>query len=261
MSQIRLEIQGEPGTISLRSLGKAVDNWLGMLTDLDAAISREPRATLEWVIRDLRTNSVVLIAESHSRMEDRNVGPEVASAFVQGMAQVERHGTSPPYLSQQGMESARRLLKMIGRDGAAGLVVANARQEVELSALASLQIDQLLQPGHQAIGSVEGRIETISIRRGQRFVVYQHRTQKAVSCRFEGDEWLERAKELLGHRVIVAGTVHHNARGEPTRVDLTDIRRIRSRDQLPRTSDIKGLMPDLTGGASSEDYVRSLRRA
>ena len=230
-----------------------------MLEDLDSAISGESRGTLDWVISDLSMGSLVVELKSISRLEDRNVGPRVAVEFVRGLYQIEHEGTTPAYLSESGMQSARHLLKTFGKNGASGLVVAYQTERVELSARATANIDPLLKATARSIGSVEGRLETISVHRKPKFIIYHDRTRKAVTCRFDLDKWLEKVKEFLGQRVNVTGVIHSNSRGEPLRVELEHIRPLRENSSLPSTAELGGSDPDFTGPLTTEEFIRSIR--
>lgn len=57
------------------------------------------------------------------------------------------------------------------------------------------------------------------------------------------------------------GIVQLRVQGEPVSVDARRLRIFRDADELPKTSDLYGIDPDFIGGASSDEYVRSLRGA
>jgi len=260
MANVRLKIEGEPGKISLRVFLKGIESELSILMDLDAAISGEAKGTLDWVVTDLQIDSLVVEVGSVTRYDDRNLGPEVTKLFVSGLGQLEREGSTPPYFSDTTMVSARRMLRMIGRDGATGLEISRLPGEtVRLSARAATNIDHLLPSRYTSVGSVEGKLEMISIHGPARFVVYHARTYKAVNCRFERDRWLDTVKDALGQRVNVSGVVHYNARGEPMSVEIADIRRLRTEEELPKVADLTGSDPDFTGGLETSEYLRGLR--
>ena len=91
-------------------------------------------------------------------------------------------------------------------------------------------------------------------------MIYHSRTKKAIRCDIPQDsDLLEQAKEALGHRVLVAGIVHSNARGEPIRVSAETLRILSETPALPSISSLGGQYPDLTGDLTTEEYVRSLR--
>ena len=260
MATLRLRITGEPRNITVRGFLAAIDNWLKILGDLDSAISGEPQGSLDWFVADLSKGSLVVEVESRSRLEEKNVGPDVADALVTGLQEIEERGASPPYLSESGMLKMRQLVRLIGREGASGFEVRHLDQSVEVSARASAAIDQLIRVQQHSIGSVEGRLETISIHgRRPKFIVYHALTRKAVTCKFEPERWLERVKDALGHRVNALGEVHYNVKGEPLRIELRELRTLRDEDELPSTSDLGGNEPDLTGEVTTEEYIRSIR--
>jgi hypothetical protein len=258
---VRVQIEGEPGTITAHAFLAAIDNSLKILIDLDSGISGEPRGTLDWLIARLGVGSLTVELESRSRIESRNTGPEVARHFVEGLRQIEQLGTSPPYLSEQGMVRAARLVKLIGREGAAGLAVTDLSETAELSAKAAVNIDQLLRTRRRAIGSVRGKIETVSIHRGQKFIIYLSRTHKAVTCRISDPQLLKEAAKVMGRRVLASGTVHYNAKNEPMRVDVEQLRVFREENELPGISELAGSDPDFTGGLSTKEYIREMRSA
>lgn len=259
MATLLLEVRGDPRNITLRGFLLALEKWVKVLADLDSAISGEPQGSLDWFVADLSTGSLAVELESRSRLEDKNYGPEVADAFVTGVEHIEREGISPPYLSETGMQSMRQLVRLIGREGTSGLMVRHLSQEVELSARASENIDQLMRIQQRSIGSVEGKLETISVHGKPKFIVYDDLTRKAVTCKFESERWLEKVKEALGRRVNVAGVVHYNAKGEPLRVQLEDLRFLRRQEELPATSEIGGIDRDFTRDLTTEEYMRRIR--
>jgi hypothetical protein len=108
-------------------------------------------------------------------------------------------------------------------------------------------------------GSVEGKLETVSVHGKPRYVVYHGRTGKAVTCKIDGQQRLQGAIDLMGRRVNVAGRIHYNARGEPLRIDDGDIRPLRDDSQLPTTAELTGSDPNLTGKLSTAEYLEIIR--
>lgn len=262
MASVRLRLEGQPGAITLPVFIAAVSNSLKVLREFDVAITRLPQTTLDWFVSDLRIGSLVIEVASLPKSEQRNVGPEVVDAFVNGLESIELRGVTPPLLPESGMQSYRRLVKLVGEGGATGIEVSTQTHTVQLSARAAVNVDQLLKIRRRSVGSVEGKIETISIHGRPRVIVYQTRTNKAVPCRFPSDndrELIQAAKTLLGERVNVAGVVHLNTKGEPMRVDVRTIRRLRPRQELPSIEDIGGSVPEFSGELSTEGYMRSIR--
>jgi hypothetical protein len=260
MATLRVRIKGEPETIAFHGLLAAGRHILNILADLDTAFSHERRGSLDWVTSDLEWGSIVFAITSRSMRDDMNVGPEVVRTFVVGLSQLEREGTTPPYLSETGLHEASRLVKLIGRQGIAGFVISGLSESVEISARAAANVDQLLRARYRTIGSVEGRLEMVSIHRRPRFTVYHSRTNKAVRCDFASED-LSTVTAALGRRVVVSGVVHSNAKGEPLRVDVERVAILGREEDLPSTASLAGSDPSFTHGMSTEEYIRSIRGA
>jgi len=260
MATLRFEVKGQLGSITLRGFLTAVESALRILGDYDAAISGKARGTLDWIITDVSTGSLKIVTQSRSRLEDRNYGPEVADRFIEGWSVIEQQCVTPPYLSEQGMKQAKQLTRLIGREGMTGFVAASQTESVEITPQASANIEQLLKVRHCSIGSVEGKLETISIHGESRFIIYHSRSGKAVTCRVTRDKLPSMiSTEMLGRRIIASGKVCSNMKGEPLRVDAEDIKVLRRQEELPPTAALSGMDPSFTGKLSTEEYVRSLR--
>ena len=112
---------------------------------------------------------------------------------------------------------------------------------------------------HQSIGSVEGRLELVSLHPGRRhFHVCHTLTGKAVKCSLP-PELEEDVKRSLGQRVIVSGLVSYDENGRPRIVRSEKLRIMKEDRDLPSVKDMVGLAPDITGDMSTEDYIRVLR--
>jgi hypothetical protein len=139
--------------------------------------------------------------------------------------------------------------------------VSDLHKTVALTARAAANVDQLRRVRHRAIGSIEGRLDVISVHgKMTRFIVYLSRTRKAVTCRF-GQDQLETAKTALGRRVYVGGVVHSNAKGEPVRLDVERIRLLREVAELPTIAEMTGSNPRFTEGVGAVAYLRDTRGA
>lgn len=260
MHGLRLRLEGEPKTIYISALSTAVNNWVKVLSDLDSGISGEPKGSLDWVVSNLASNgSLTIAAEYRTRLEEHNYGPRVSEAAIIGFRMLEVEGLTPPYLSETGIGYAKRMVKLVGNQGISGIGVENTHDSVQLSARASVHIDQLLPVRHRILGSVEGKLEMISIHGNKpQFLVYHHRTHKAIRCMFPR-EMIDKVKDALGARVIAMGQVHLNAKNEPVRVDLEQLRVLRSETDLPSIASITGIDPEFTGELSTAEFLRSIR--
>lgn len=105
-------------------------------------------------------------------------------------------------------------------------------------------LGQLINVRFQEIGSVEGRLEMISIHRVPRFTVYHTITQRSIRCKFE-PKLLDLVKEALGRRVVISGVVYFNYRHEAVRVDLQKLTILPKEEELPSTKELRGMAPEV----------------
>jgi hypothetical protein len=259
MATLHLQLQGEPRGITIDAFVTAVTNWFKVVTDIDTAISGQPGGSLEWVVANLATGSLVVEAESHSKLPNQNYDTEVVRAAITGLRRLEEEGLTPQYLSPKGLKSAKQLLRLIGTQGIEGIRIANHAESVELTANAAGYVAELLPVRYTIIGSVEGRLEAISIHEKEpRCTVYRDFTNQAVTCLFPRD-MLNEVKDGLGKRVVAMGEVDMNGRHEPVTVHLERLRILDNEEELPGIGDIGGTDPRFTGGIESSAYMRSMR--
>src|SRR5258707_15811719 len=99
---------------------------------------------------------------------------------------LETLGISPPYLSDAGLRQIDTMFNVLQRNGARGYRATDidAGRTIEVSSRAAEAVRSLIPVARQYLGSVDGRLETISIHRQQRFIIYHSRTNKGVTCHF-----------------------------------------------------------------------------
>jgi hypothetical protein len=160
------------------------------------------------------------------------------------------------------MRKVKGMVSLIHKNGAKGFVASapDVQKSVEVSEKSSKTIDELLPVKTEAVGSVEGRLEAISIHGSRKFVIYHSITKKAVNCHFDQQRIMDKVLQTLGGRILVFGDVFSNAKGEPVKVAVSDFELVEGTGRLPTVAELTGSDPDFTGGLSTEEYIRSIRR-
>ena len=258
--RLQVRIEGEPGSISLETFRTVIGNSSDILKDLDGAISSAPRGSLDWYVSEVSFGSLTVVVEAVPKTPGEDFSGPVVESFVDGLAQVQRDATTPPYFSDYDLRKAQGLARALKGDGAKSITFTDVEREVrvEVTPDISENLGQLVSVRHQETGSVEGRLEVISVHRNPRFTVYEAVNRRAVRCRFE-PELLELVKQALGKRVIVSGVVHLNYVGEPLRVEIERLETLPDEADLPLPKDLRGMSTDFTGGKETGEYLRELR--
>jgi hypothetical protein len=263
MADVDIEIKGQPETISALTFKATVVDAIDLLREYDSAISGVLSGSLSWYLSQLSTTPNILIGfrsrvkpvrRFASRVDD--FGPTVTHSLVSGLDTLERQGKTPPYLSVGGMERVQHLASLIGKNGATGFRVRADKNVVDVTQATIDNVRKLLPVKRTSIGSVEGKLEGINLHGKSRVIIYRAINNKAVTCDFAPDRFMERVKELLGRRVVAFGTLHKNVNGDTLRVTMERIESAENVGLLPRE---QWPDPDFAQALSTAEYIRRIR--
>ena len=93
-----------------------------------------------------------------------------------------------------------------------------------------------------ALGSLEGRIEALTVHGAITFSIYDSTTNQLIPCECSR-ETLDAAMQHFEKRVSVCGEIRFNARGEATSMKVDEVHPLGT-GPLPQTKDILGLFAD-----------------
>ena len=261
MARLRLTVHGDVRSISVDSFVSTIRHSLGILEELDRALSHQRRGTLQWVVSSLGIGSTFVEVESRVFHGEEDFSDRVASQFTGGIRQIIAERVTPPYFSIDSMRHVRDMIRLIGRDGVQSVTIRGASSEdaVELTREAEEIVQSLVGVHHKSLGAVEGRLELISLhKRDRRFNIYHDVTNLAVRCNLPKD--IERTVvKNLSRRVIVRGVVFYNVQGRPLSIKVESLRTLHGEKDLPSIVDILGIAPDMTSDLTTEQHVRKLR--
>jgi hypothetical protein len=279
MTRLRFEIEVASGGINLHTYTIATTRFLQLLREIDSAISGKGGGMVNWYVVDAKRNEGIeedvttiknLAIEIESRLKPpprrprkpiRDTGPAVAKSFVTGFENIEHRGISPPYLSEFGLERLQDMMQLLHRNGARGFTaeLIDEHRAVSVGPQAAKNLTELLPTRRTDEGSVEGTLETISVHKNRKLVIYDSLTGKGVTCLIENDDLFQLATASLGKKVIVSGKVFYNVKDEPLRIAVRSIRVLGTK-RLPTVAEITGSDPEFTGSLTTDEYIRSIRR-
>ncbi len=264
MTKLRVSFKGHLGQMSATSFSAILTQSLRVLGYIDRRISERRGGSIDWVIAGVRQGSVVLELAARPRPGvTHDMSGQVVRGFVGGIEIIEDIGETPAYFSQDDLVSVRDIVRQLGRDGISGIEYATDDEApVELRSEAEAKLERLLGVRYRALGSVEGKIELVSIRRGsRRFNITEERTLKSVKCNLPDESEAAAIDAMRDRRRVVAtGLVGFNGKDEAVSIELRKpLRFLEESEDLPRASDLLGRDPDITDGMLTEDYLRSLR--
>lgn len=185
---LTIELSGE---VSLAVFAEEMRHWRTLLESLAAEVSTA--APVSFVIAGLYAGSALAMVQAES--EDENALAELARSYT-AIGRALRSRDPIPFGSERLGRAARDLVKPIGR-GVTAIRFETAADDVTITGqVAGLhgQRTELLR-SLKAYGSVTGRIQTLTSRRGLAFTIFDSLFDRAVNCYLDkGQEDLIRDK-------------------------------------------------------------------
>lgn len=245
MAKVALDLDGPRVTVG-RFL-KAVESLLVVLREVDKEVSRRPKASLRWVISELRTASAHLaaVAEPVDEGVGRGSIGEIVNTAADGIALLERDGEERPrHFSDTALEAAKSLTSTLKKGSVSRIHLTFSRRRIEVTPRTAATVDRFIGEQFKSLGSVEGRLEVISIHGRPLFRVYDRVSRRPVDCHFTKAD-VEDIWPAFGKRVTVYGILRSRASGEPVSIEVKgtgDVVVQPPDDELPESSQVRGIL-------------------
>lgn len=179
--------------------------------------------------------ALVIAPPAAQRQAARQVREGIA--LIQGRCEIR-----PPGFTDAALRSLRRVAALSMRQLRVSVSAGRgAGEAVELGSETVAQIDTWLAGQRDALGSVEGTLEIISIHNRLRFTIYERRPGAGrsngaeatrIECLFP-EALLPKIKMALGERVCIRGRVRYRRDGIPATVDAQWLRVLAPLAELP----------------------------
>jgi hypothetical protein len=260
--EITIQIGDRDQPVTVDNLVAALENTLQMLKGLESHFphSGEP---IQWeIVRALMKSPLSITLAPRPPKGQKRLADKVVKAAIGGLKTLETSGEPqlPPHFDDEVLEAVEKL-SSISQTGTALKVFVPDEEaaQVELGQQTIKRVKELEARARVYVdyGTIEGRLETISVHNGNSFVVWEAMTNNRIECRITPEQ-LEEAKQLLGKRVAISGRLRYRNH-KPISMEVESIKVLRERAELPQPETMKPI--DITGGESSEEYIRRLRNA
>lgn len=260
MSQtIFLQI-GQKNRVPLAAFIDSLANFLGMLRDLDSALSKSPRGSVIWEVVSLHQSSPPIVGVSPTpRANVQDFSSQVESQVLEN-ARLINAGVEPtPFMSHAALNRLGRLAntsKMLGQL----TVYVNgdnaSKREGVITETTLHHVQQLTAIKYSGFASIVGSLDSISVHNGNEFRVWDETSGKPVRCKFKMDQE-EKIKALLRSRVRVSGIVQSNRARVPVAMEVEDVNSTAKR-ALPTIEEMSGFVRGMTEGKSLKEYIEEI---
>ncbi len=272
-ASLALTIDGD--RIGLPGLGQAVVDFSELLTELDAALFPQGRATVHWELAAISYSSPVrILATAVPSQNGADRAPQVAEVCIAGARALTDGARRPPGFSDEALQRIGRLGELTGQgirtiritdaihDGRGGDdtpqdAIVTAATAANAAAVLAESTDTTTAVEPSVYGSVEGPAEAFNVHAAPFFTVWDLLTGKAVQCYFDASD-RERIADIVAERrtVSVSGPLRRNPDGSLGRIRPVDAIEVIDEplpgDWAPPTG--------LFGGVSdTQAYLRNIR--
>lgn len=249
-------------TITLRLSGDVyLDDYVAAIEELRLLVRALGKdvagsAEIEWSIDDLVAGSATTTLRGAAKEEDQQPAVEdVVRAYELVGISMEK-GLEIPY-SQDVGRAARAITEIL--DGRIEEILFETDDMEALITSAPVPADEPARTAIYSYGAIEGRVQTLSSRKGLKFTLYDM-FGRSIPCHLqEGDEAMMR--DAWDKWVVVEGRIRRDAAGKPVSIrKITDVV-IREAGELLDYRRARGVLRAGPDTLSPEEAIRRLRDA
>jgi|GEM_PF-5151954 len=232
-----LALQFEAEGLSATVLRKAISNFDRLLRDALPVVLGED--TPCDVVFSMWQGSQVIAAQFEGGVGMQRATAVVADFLADELAALQGQQSRLAGLRETGIRALVALAE-VGESNKLNFWVAG-KPTVLATPIKTLAQSQLA-IAHQDVGSIRGRLETISIHGKPKAVIYDSLHGSEITCLLS-PELLEQARAtLFGEVVEVEGTIDYRENGRPLRITARSFRRIRPATELRDFHLLRGIL-------------------
>jgi hypothetical protein len=242
ISRTDLTLSFDAEEVPLRSLlagGRAFNRLLREVSRAYLGTEQDPA---QWLVH-VEAGSVLLPVRPEPAGDAVSASKlgEVASVVAEGLAAIANEAERPPFFTDRALEQARELAKIADDD--VPIAVGNGTVRTAVTARLIANVDEVLGPDEETIGTIEGALEELNVHGGsKRFGVYDALTGVRVNCHLTANVTLDDLRPAIGMRVAVRGPIRSRPDGHPTRIDAEEIQVFPAEEDLPSPDDVRGIL-------------------
>ena len=258
LEPISLRLQGREGWLRPGSYLVAVRAFWSLLQNLDIALSGEEHGSVDWEIGACkRSGPAVVVFLGHLRKPPKDVVGEIRRTLLNGIRKLAASDERPHGFTDTALAELRALAEQRALMDEIAIVIDETEELVQWSFIE--RIERMTHNAYEALSSVVGTLESVSVGKNDRFTVRSDVTGRPVMCRFKRKQFTDEAKENLGKRVIVSGNLKSNYLGEPMLMRVSEIQSCPEEQNLPNIPRMSGRIPMPAGKPASREHFQGLR--
>jgi hypothetical protein len=166
----------------------------------------------------------------------------IARVLNEGVAILQREPRRPPHFTDRALEKARDLASLVG-DELPKIGVRNGAGQTDVTRALATHVDTILNRATlTVVGTVEGRIESLTVHERRVFSVYDLLTGDRIECSFGHRIPLATVLGAMERRVRVHGAVRYRDTGEIVGMVADQLHPLPDDSELPTSADAYGIL-------------------
>ena len=166
--------------------------------------------------------------------------PRISKTVTSGIRMLERSARRPKHFTDTALIRLRELALLRGPETPSIRVGHGTGETVSLSSKLAANVEAVLAPELESIGTVEGNLEGLIIHGKRRFLVYDPITARQITCYFTPRVDWETVLKAFGKRVAVSGVIRSRGSGERVSVTASRLYVFPLEEELPALADVLG---------------------
>lgn len=233
------------GTFSPKEFRDSIKEFLGLIVSVAKNISPKIGSSA-WEISTSQREKVIQASAISNHARVIETVDKTISAIEKGLQNLESGSGNewPDFFLEGAVKNVRNMAQLVESDNSIEKIMIRSEGfSISLSTAIAQNTQKLVEPQsvHSAFGNVEGKLSTITKRKGFRLAILRTLDGRSVSCEpVESNIELE-AMNALGKRVSVEGMIIYNGKGIPTKVHAERIKVFKPDTELTSLSEIKDL--------------------
>jgi hypothetical protein len=266
LAAVEVDITVADGGIAIRAYTQLLNHVRFMLEEIDrlAAPGDAPRP--EWAISSARTTdqrfSALLLPRTLPRRRDPDSLSIPPMALVDGVISLASIPEIPRLFSEPVVSHVGQVGKQIGKSGITGVSMVSVNGDRSPEAPVTEAVRQnarrAVEPASVAWSSLVGLLDVISARREKRRVGLLTEQGRAVVCNVQKLP-REVLFEAFEKRVIAAGRLRRNSRGQPVRLDVESLEILPHLESYVSARDLLGAGRGIIEPTDDDDFMAVLR--
>lgn len=247
---------GEGNSVDLPEFWRATGNFLGLLQEVDSSVAERKSGNLRWRVTTLQNNPSPIIGVTPLvRRPVNDTSEKVEREVITNVGSLTERGERNRFLSDAALTRVQKLAKSAPKIGMSAIYTnASDFLTTTITVKTLTQVQEITNPKSVSFGTVVGSLDTISVHNGLEFRVWDDETKRPVRCYLHPKQRAQ-AMELLGVRVLVTGMVKADRYGRALSMQVETFDSVSSPTNLPTIEEMRGLVPDFTGGQSLKDFL------